>query len=105
MASPNTDYKQICIDENNIPTIEGTTMKVVELVPAHFAHAWSPEELHFQYPHISLGKVYSALAYYWDHKDALDADLEQRDRKITQLRQQAPFSRIEQKLREHRRLS
>ncbi|NJL98831.1 MAG: DUF433 domain-containing protein [Synechococcaceae cyanobacterium SM2_3_2] len=73
-----TDYKHIQLDENQVPVIEGSTMKVVELITSHLAHGWSPEELHFQYPHISLGKIYSALAYYWDHQAALDSDMKQR---------------------------
>jgi uncharacterized protein (DUF433 family) len=100
MTYTTTDYKHIQITDANIPIIADTTMKVVELVTAQQAYGWSPEELHFQYPHISLGKVYSALAYYWDHKDAFDADIERRDQLVEGLRQQASPSRIEQKLRE-----
>ena len=90
MPHTTTDYKHIELDESDVPIISGSSMKVVELVMAHSAHGWSPEELHFQYPHILLGKVYSALAYYWDHKDSLDADIERRDRLVTELRQQSP---------------
>ena len=57
-----TDYKFILTDENEIPFIEGTSMKVVELVTSIHAYGWSPEELHFQYPHISMSQIYSALA-------------------------------------------
>jgi len=48
-------------------------MKVLELVLSQKAYGWSPEELHFQYPHLSLGQIHSALAYYWDHRDELEA--------------------------------
>ncbi len=44
-------------------------MKVVELVTSVHAYGWSPEELHFQYPHLSMSHIYSALAYYWEHKE------------------------------------
>ena len=80
-------------------------MKVVELVTSHLAYGWSPEELHFQYPHIALSKVYSALAYYWDHKNALDDDMEQRLEKVKALQSQSPPSRIAQKLRERGAIS
>ncbi|MEL7357157.1 MAG: hypothetical protein AAFN40_11405 [Cyanobacteria bacterium J06560_6] len=53
----------------------------------------TPEELHFQFPHIALGKIYSALAYYWGHK-AADADMKARLEKVNLLQQQAPPSRI-----------
>jgi uncharacterized protein (DUF433 family) len=42
-------------------------MKVIELVREQDAYGWSPEELHFQHPYLSLGQIHSALAYYWDH--------------------------------------
>ncbi|MEL7052711.1 MAG: hypothetical protein AAGM45_13110 [Cyanobacteria bacterium J06588_5] len=54
----------------------------------------TPEELHFQFPHIALGKIYSALAYDWDHQAALDADMKARLEKVNLLQQQAPPSRI-----------
>ena len=40
-----TTYEHIRIDVDGVPLIAGTTMKVVELVMAQFAHGWSPEEL------------------------------------------------------------
>ena len=42
------------------------------------AYGWSPEELPFQHPYLSLGQIHSALAYYWDHQDALDQDIARR---------------------------
>ena len=41
------DYKHIQLDENQVPIIEGSTMKVVELITSHLTYGWSPEELHF----------------------------------------------------------
>jgi uncharacterized protein (DUF433 family) len=37
----------------------------VELVAAAKSHGWSAEELTYQHPHLSLGQVHSALAYYY----------------------------------------
>jgi hypothetical protein len=48
----NTDYKFILIGEDQVPFIKGTSMKVVELVTSIHSYGWSPEELHFQYPHL-----------------------------------------------------
>ncbi len=67
--------------------IAGTTMKVVELVAEKLAYGWSPEELHFQHPYLTLGQVYSALAYYADHAAEIDADLERRLRFVERMRQ------------------
>jgi len=73
-----TRYEHVVLNKADIPVILGSTMKVTELVLAHLAYGWSAEELHFQYPHLGLGQIYSALAYYWDHREALDADIEYR---------------------------
>lgn len=85
MAHALTPYEHIILDDHDIPFISGTTMKVIELVVEQHAYGWSPEELHFQHPHLKLGQIHSALAYYWDHKEALDRDIERRLQDIDQL--------------------
>jgi len=75
-----------------------TTMKVVELVMAQRAHGWSPEELHFQFPGLPLGQIHAALAYYWDHKDELDADIDRWSQYVAQARQEAGPSPLAEKL-------
>ncbi len=81
-----TPYQHIVLDQGGVPVIAGTTMKVIELVLAHVAYGWSPEELHFQFPHLSLGQIHSALAYYWDHQAELDQEIERRLESVDQLR-------------------
>jgi uncharacterized protein (DUF433 family) len=73
-----TSYEHIALDERGIPIIAGTRMKIAELVLDHRAYGWSPEELKFQHPHLTLGQIYSALAYYWDHQAEVDEYIEQR---------------------------
>lgn len=92
-------YEHIEIDSSGIPMIAGTTMKVVELVTAHLAHGWSPEELHFQHPYLSLGQIYAALAYYWDHKLDVDTDIERRQGIVERIQAQAGPSEVAARLR------
>jgi len=73
-----TRYEHVVLNETHVPLISGTTMKVVELVLAQAAYGWTAEELHLQFSHLTLGQIYSALAYYWDHRDELDIDIENR---------------------------
>lgn len=80
-----TGYQHIVLDEASTPMIAGTSMKVVELVLDHKAYGWSPEELYLQHPHLSLGQIHSALAYYWDHQEELDQDIERRLRRMDEL--------------------
>jgi len=91
MPSVRTQYEHIVL-EDNVPVIAGTTMKVVELVLEKTAYGWSPEELHFQHPDLSLGQIHSALAYYWDHSPELERDLELRLQFVERARQAgSPF--------------
>jgi uncharacterized protein (DUF433 family) len=78
MTFTETRYEHIVLTKNGVPVIAGTTMKVVELVTAHIAYGWSAEELHFQFPALTLGQIHSALAYYWDHQAELDDDIARR---------------------------
>lgn len=94
-----TAHKYVELDANNVPIIAGTTMKVIELVAGQIANGWSPEELHFQHPYLSMSHIHSALAYYWDHQAELNADIEQREQYAIQLRQLSGQSPLIQKLR------
>jgi uncharacterized protein (DUF433 family) len=78
MSLVETRYEHVILNEDNVPIIAGTKMKVIELVLGKIAYGWSPEELHFQHPYLTLVQVYSALAYYWDHQEELDRDIERR---------------------------
>lgn len=94
-----TRYEHIILNNSRVPIIEGTTMKVVELVLAQAAYAWSAEELREQFPYLTFGQIYSALAYYWDHQDDLDADIEGRIRKVDRIRKSMPESPLVKRLK------
>ena len=99
MSLVETRYEHIVLDEAGIPLIAGTTMKVIELVLEQTAYGWSPEELHFQHPYLSLGQIHSALAYYWDHQEELDQDIAQRRARVEQLRRTTPPSPLIDRLK------
>jgi uncharacterized protein (DUF433 family) len=98
-------YEHIVIDESGIPAIAGTNTKVVELILDKVAYGWSAEELHFQHPHLTLGQIHSALAYYWDHQEALEAEIEQRLERIERLRSHHEPSALAKRLRQQGLLS
>ena len=106
MTSPcvETNYEHIALDNSGIPFIVGTTMKVVELVVGRMAYGWSPEELHFQYPHLSLGQIFSALAYYSDHQAELDRDIEARLDRVDRIKHSTRPSRLVARLKSQGKL-
>jgi uncharacterized protein (DUF433 family) len=94
-----TAYEHIVIDERGVRLIEGTTTKVIELVLDVLAYGWSPDEIQFQHPHLTLGQIHSALAYYWDHKEDLDRDIERRLGRVEEIRRQVGSSQLAERLK------
>lgn len=99
MALQRTTYEHIALQENGVPVIAGTNTKVIELVQEVYAWGWSPEEICYQHPYLTLGQVHSALAYYWDHKDELDADILRRNERLEQLKHEIGPSQIAARLK------
>lgn len=85
-----TRYEHIVLNDAGVPIIAGTTMKVIELVLEQRGSGWSPGELHDNFPYLSLGKIHSALAYYWDHQEELDRDIDARLAFVEELRARNP---------------
>ncbi|HEX8179643.1 MAG TPA: DUF433 domain-containing protein [Pyrinomonadaceae bacterium] len=94
-----TAYEHIGLNESGVPIIVGTTMKVIELVLETHAYGWSPDELQFQHPYLTLGQIHSALAYYWDHKEDLDRDIERRLERVEQIRRDVGPSQLVERLK------
>lgn len=63
-------------DDQGVAWIDDTNVKVIEVVLDRLAHGWSPEEIHFQHPHLSLAQIHAALAYYYDHQAEFDREIE-----------------------------
>ena len=58
------------------PCIVGTSLRVIDVVMADLFHQRSPDEIATDYG-LSLAAVHAALAYYYEHKEAFDADIRQ----------------------------
>ena len=66
---------RIDLDGRGIAWIAGTQVKVTEVVLDKIAYGWSPEEIHFQHPHLSLAQIHAALTYYYENQSQLDAQI------------------------------
>jgi uncharacterized protein (DUF433 family) len=103
VATSETRYEHIILDDGGVPHITGTTTKVVEIVTDQQAYGWSPEEIAFQFPYLTLGQIHSALAYYWDHKVELDEDMARRLAYADEMRSTTPVPPVVERLRAIRR--
>jgi uncharacterized protein (DUF433 family) len=98
MPAVQTGYEHISLDERKTPIITGTTLKVIELVQEKLAYGWSAEEIQFQHPSLTLGQIYSALAYYADHRDKIDNEIEQCMERVDTTRRTVQTSSLLHKL-------
>jgi uncharacterized protein (DUF433 family) len=99
MTSTATAIAHIRLDERGVAWVDHTNVKVIEVVKDKLAHGSSPEEMHFQYPHLSLAQIYAALSYYHDYQAEIDAQIARDLAEVQTLRDQAGESPAHQKLR------
>src|SRR5947208_16293643 len=90
----------IWLDDRGVAWIDQTNVKVIEVVLDKLAHGSSAEEMHFQYPHLSLAQIYAALAYYYDHQADIDEQIERSARNYEELRRQAGESPLHKRLKQ-----
>ena len=69
-------YAHIDYSSEGTPFIADTQTKVEEIVLDHVAWRWDAETIHRHHPHLTLAQIHSALAYYYDHQNEMDASIE-----------------------------
>ena len=57
------------------PRIAGSRIQVKHLAIMHERQGMTPEEIVSEFPHLTLADVYAALAYYHDHREAMNAEI------------------------------
>jgi uncharacterized protein (DUF433 family) len=81
------------------PHVLGHRIKVQHVVVWHERMGMSPTEIVVRHPTISLSDVHAALAYYYDHRDEIDADIEAEESYAAEIEAKYP-SRLQGKLRQ-----
>ncbi|MFM7135548.1 MAG: DUF433 domain-containing protein [Planctomycetota bacterium] len=67
------------------PRIAGSRVRVQDVV-AWTEAGQSPDEIVCSFPHLTLADVYAALAYYHDHREAIDHQIRQDDTFVAALK-------------------
>ncbi|MCG8586114.1 MAG: DUF433 domain-containing protein [Pirellulales bacterium] len=70
-------YPHLTIDDRGRVTIGTSRYKVLHLAAEHYQHGWTAEEILRQHPDLRPEEVYSALTYFYDHRDALITELKE----------------------------
>jgi uncharacterized protein (DUF433 family) len=97
LASATTHIR---LDDRGVAWIDDTKTKVTEVAMDMIVHGWSPEEIHFQHPHLSLAQIHAALGFYYDHKAEMDEFIRISAQSAGRLREEAGESPLRKRLRD-----
>src|SRR4051794_7305634 len=84
------------------PRIEGHRIQVEDVAIWHERMGMSPDEIVSEYPTITLADVHSALAYYYENRERIDADIENAKKLTEELKTKAGPSLLQKKLRQRK---
>ena len=82
------------------PHLAGHRIKVQDVAVWHLRGGQSPEEIVATYPGLTLAAVHAALAYYFSHREQIDADIRAGEEFAAALRAKEGPSPLERKLRD-----
>jgi uncharacterized protein (DUF433 family) len=88
-------YPHLTLDDQGHMRISGSRYKVAHLAAEHYQYGWSAEELLRQHPDLKPGEVYAALAFFYDHYDAVVERIKQDFGEAQRTRTPPPVSREE----------
>ena len=72
------------------PRIEGHRIRVQDIAIEHDWQGMTPTEICIQHPGLTLSQVYAALAYYYDRRDEILADIAADDQAVEEFKRQHP---------------
>jgi uncharacterized protein (DUF433 family) len=81
------------------PRIEGHRITVEDVAIWHERMGMSPDEIVSAYPTLTLSDVHAALAYYFENRERIDADIEEGRRFAEEMRAKAGPSRLQEMLK------
>ena len=64
--------------------------RVAQIVMDYTEYGWSADEIQRQHPYLTLAEVHSALAYYFDHTEEFERELEDEWRESQRLAKATP---------------
>ena len=92
-------YPHIEVAPNGGAVLTGTQTKVIEIALDRLAYHWDADEIRRQHPHLSLGQIHAALAYYYDNQAELDQQIQSQLTEIDRIKAGLGASPIRAKLK------
>ena len=80
------------------PCVAGTRIRVQDIYVWHDLQGQSADEIVSRFPQLTMADVYAALAYYWDHRDEIQRQMQEQAAFVAEMKQKHP-SPLKQKLK------
>jgi uncharacterized protein (DUF433 family) len=74
-------------------------VRVAQIAMDYLAHGWSPDEMVRQHPYLQPAEAHVAMAYYFDHQDEIDREIEDEARQSRKSLAQVADSPLRLRLR------
>ena len=78
MAGTAIEYPHLTVDPASASDARLTRLpriRVSMIVGAYLGHGWSADQIAEQHPHLRRAEIHAALAYYYDHRHDIEAQL------------------------------
>ena len=72
------------------PVVFGTDVKVSQVASEYEHLGMTPDDIVEAHPHLTLADIHAALAYYYDHPDAIRREWQEADSVIATMRARFP---------------
>ena len=72
------------------PCVANTRIRVHDIYAWHELQGRSPDDIVTSFPQLTLADVHAALAYFWDHRDEILADLKADEALVASLKARFP---------------
>ena len=86
---------RVYLDESGKACVNGHKVRMIAV--DYFFNKRSPETIHEDHPDLSLADIHAALAYYYEHQDAIDSEIKALDKIVEESKGLFPqqFTRAE----------
>lgn len=64
--------------------------RVAQIVLDYTEYGWSPDEIQRQHPYLTHAEIHSALAYYFDHTEEIEREIEDEWNEAQRLAERTP---------------
>lgn len=82
MGKPASEIKSVVKDPaicGGVATLEGTRIRVSDVVVAYDYHDLTPEEIASEFPALGLQDIHAALAYYHSRPEEIREEIRERE--------------------------